>query len=126
MPFTVITTASGDSGYLELADKFVALNEENCRNSHAGPRLFYGWGHAYDIDTWLGDALHKLCGKIANCEDTWYATNIEIYEYVTAYRSLIFSADGSICFNPTLYDIWFVVDNKPYTVKSGKTINIEI
>lgn len=120
------TVAPGDSGYLDLADKFVALDETVCRNSHAGPRLFYVWGHAYSIDTWLGEALHKLCDKIANREDTWYATNIEIYEYTMAYRSLVFSADGSICYNPTLLDIWFVVDGKPYTVKSGETINIEI
>ena len=120
------TIAPGDSGYLELAEKFAALSEENCTNSNAGPRLFYAWGHGYDIDTWLGDALHKLCGIIANKEDTWYATNIEIYEYVTAYQSLIFSADGRICYNPTLHKIWFVVDGKHFSIEPGETINLDV
>ena len=120
------TVAPGDTGYLELAEKFAALNEDNCTNSNASPRIFYAWGHGYDIDTWLGEALHKLCAIIANKEDTWYATNMEIYEYTNAYRSLVFSADGSICYNPTLFDIWFVVDGKPYTIKSGETIKINV
>ncbi len=120
------TVAPGDTGYLELAEKFAALNEDNCTNSKASPRIFYAWGHGYDIDTWLGEALHKLCAIIANKEDTWYATNMEIYEYTNAYRSLVFSADGSICYNPTLIDVWFVVDKKPYLIKSGETIKIEI
>lgn len=116
--------APGDSGYLELADKFVALNEENCTNSSANPRLFYVPGHAYPIDSYLGDALKRLCDKIANKDDTWYATNIEIYEYVEAYRSLVFSADGSICHNPTSHKIWFIVDKKPYVIEGGQTITI--
>ena len=120
------TVAPGDTGYLELAEKFAALNEDNCTNSNASPRIFYAWGHGYDIDTWLGEALHKLCAIIANKEDTWYATNMEIYEYTNAYRSLVFSADGSICYNPTLIDVWFVVDKKPYLIKSGETIKINV
>jgi len=37
--------------------------------------------------------------------DFWYATNMEIYEYVQAYKSLVYSADGKIVYNPTLLDI---------------------
>ncbi len=120
------TTAPGDSGYLELADKFAALSEENCRNDKAWPKLFYVFGHAYSIDSHLGSAIRSLCGKIANREDTWYATNIEIYEYVEAYRSLVFSADGTICYNPTLYKIWFVVDGKHFCIEPGETLKMNV
>ncbi len=47
---------------------------------------------------------------------------IEIYDYVSAYRSLVFSADGSMVYNPTLLDIWFTEDGKPYIIKSGETL----
>lgn len=40
--------------------------------------------------------LDNICEKIANNDEVWYATNIEIYDYVTAYDSLIFSDDSTI------------------------------
>ena len=119
------TCSVGSEGYLDLADKFVALDNVKCFNAWANPRLFYAWGHGYEIDGRLGEQLHKLCGKIANREDTWYATNIEIYDYVMAYRSLVFSVDCSICYNPTLYKIWFVVDEVPYCIEPGQTLHID-
>ena len=120
------TTAPGDSGYLELADKFCELSEENCTNDRAFPKLFYTWGHAYGIDGQLGEMLCALCDKLANRADTWYATNIEIYDYVNAYRSLVFSADGIICYNPTLYKIWLMVDGKHFSIKPGKTLYLNV
>ena len=62
-----------------------------------------------------------FCGK----EDIWYATNMEIYEYVKAYNSLVFSADGNMVYNPTLVDVWFDVDGKLYEIKSGEKIIIK-
>ena len=57
--------------------------------------------------------------------DVWYATNIEIYDYVSAYRSLVFSADGSTVYNPTLLTVWFTEDGKLFSVKSGETLIIK-
>ena len=87
------------------------------------PRLFYLWGHSFEIENnknW--NLLDKICSALSNKPDVWYATNIEIYDYVSAYRSLVFSADGSMVYNPTLLDIWFTEDGKPYVIKSGETL----
>ena len=46
------------------------------------------------------------------------------YDYVNAYNSLIFSADGNIIYNPTLYSIWVDIDKKVYEIKSGETIKL--
>ena len=55
-----------------------------------------------------------------------YATNIEIYDYVSAYRSLVISADGKRIYNPTDKEIWFeIMDGKMYSVKPGSQIVIE-
>ena len=66
--------------------------------------------------------MEKICEALGGRDDVWYATNIEIYEYVNAYNSLIWSADGKKVYNPTLIDVWFIEENKRYCVPSGKTI----
>lgn len=86
--------------------------------------LFYIWGHAYEYDTeekW--EIIEKKLTKLAGKEDTWYATNIEIYEYVEGYRNLVFSADGTMVYNPFAFDIWLERDKKKvYCIPAGKTV----
>ena len=89
------------------------------------PMLFYIWGHSYEFsreNNW--DLLENICEKLSGHSDIWYATNIEIYDYVNAYNSLIFSLDNSMVYNPSLFDVWFDIDGKLYVVKSGETLNI--
>ena len=65
------------------------------------------------------------CRKLAHNDELWYATNIEIYDYVQAYKSLRYSADGRMICNPTLLTVWLDVDGKLYSVNPGDTIRIE-
>lgn len=109
---------------MELIDKFIDLKEQSYA-ARREPRLFYLWGHSYEFsekNNW--ERIEEICQKLSGKDDIWYATNIEIYDYVAAYNSLIFSADGSQIYNPTLKQIWLDIDGKPYTVKSGETIKI--
>ena len=107
---------------MEYIDEFLDLSFTgyyNRRNS----RLFYLWGHSYEFeenDNW--SRLDDICEKISGRDDIWYATNMEIYEYVKAYNSLIYSADGKIVRNPSRVDIWFECDDKTYKVTAGQTI----
>ena len=71
----------------------------------------------------MADA-NNFCERIGGKDDIWYATNMEIYNYVSAYNSLSFSADATRVFNPTLLTVWFEMDGKTYEVKSGETIKI--
>lgn len=109
-------------GYI---DKF--LNEPmSSYDASQTPRLFYLWGHSFEFENnknW--DLLDKICSALSNKPDVWYATNIEIYDYVSAYRSLVFSADGSTVYNPTLLTVWFTEDGKLFSVKSGETLIIK-
>ena len=72
------------------------------------PLFFNVWGHSFEFDrmgNW--ELLDRLCNEIGGREDEiWYATTIEIYDYTKAYGSLIWSADSSIVYNPTLIDIY--------------------
>lgn len=106
-------------------DEFVSLDFEAVGHAGSYPRLFYLWGHTYEFDrdnNW--ELLDKICEKLGAHEDIWYATNIEIYDYVKAYDSLVFSADERMVYNPTLKTVWFAIDKNVFKVESGETITI--
>jgi hypothetical protein len=87
--------------------------------------MFYLWGHTYEFDNennW--EIIEKFAQYIGGRENIWYATNIEIYDYVKAYESLQVSVDHSIVYNPSAMDVWFSEGGKIYCVKSGQTIHI--
>lgn len=110
---------------MKWARDFVAIKEEGYM-TRKYPRLFYLWGHSYEFDNndnW--DLLEEFCETVSGKDDIWYATNIEIYDYVKAYNSLVMSADGKRVYNPTLIEIFFMRDDKNYSVKSGETLVIE-
>jgi peptidoglycan/xylan/chitin deacetylase (PgdA/CDA1 family) len=88
--------------------------------------LLYIWGHSYEFDkndNW--EHIENICKKLAFSDEIWYATNIEIYDYVEAYKRLRYSANGRKVYNPTLYTIWLDVDSKLYTINPGETIRID-
>ena len=110
---------------LEYADKFVAIDVNGDYPATRMPRLFYLWGHSYEFEREDGwKLLDSLCQKLAHNADTWYATNIEIYDYVNAYQSLVFSADNSIVYNPSLFKVWFDIDGEMFCVSPGETLTL--
>lgn len=119
------TAHHNNAKIMEWIDKFIAIDTEQGYISTRGAKLFYIWGHAYEFnsnDNW--DHLEAICQKLSGKADTWYATNIEICDYVNAYNSLIWSASGKKVYNPTLLDVWFSENGRTYKVCSGETINI--
>ncbi|MBQ9773572.1 MAG: polysaccharide deacetylase family protein [Clostridia bacterium] len=105
-------------------DEFLAIHEDTVRWSGKYPRLFYLWGHSYEFDkdnNW--DLIEGFLAKVSGQADVWYATNMEIYEYVSAYNALISSADGNTVFNPTLKEIWFWADGL-YSINPGETVSV--
>lgn len=102
---------------MDLAKKFVEKAGE--RN----PALFYLWGHSYEFDlddNW--DVIEGFAEYIGNRDNIWYATNIEIYDYVEAYKQLIFSGKGKKIFNPTNTILYFEIDNQMFCINPGDTI----
>ena len=68
--------------------------------------------------------MEEICHILAGKEDIWYATNMQIYEYVTAYRALVYSADGNTVYNPTLFEVWLDDDGKLVSIKPGETVQL--
>jgi hypothetical protein len=51
----------------------------------------------------------------------WYATNIEIVDYVSAMNSLRISVDETICYNPAAIPVWVEHNGQPVEIKPGET-----
>lgn len=117
-------TAHGTNPELDAyIEKFVGLDVNGLYPSEKWPRLFYIWGHSSEFCAdW--SRLESICDKLGGKADTWYATNIEIYEYCHAYQQLIWSADGLTVCNPTLLDLWLDAEGTTVKVPSGKTVHL--
>ena len=90
--------------------------------------LLYIWGHAYELDKGTEDnsweMMESFCKRAGNDPEVWYATNFEIYEYVTAMRALRFSVDRMTVYNPSAIDVIIEVDGEPFTVPAGKVTRL--
>ena len=114
------TCHHNDPELMNLADKFI-----NDEVGNSDGWLFYLWGHAFEFsnnNNW--NVIEGFFQKVANNDNVWYATNMEVYDYVTAYKSLVYSADGDLVYNPTLLDVWFKIDGETVFVPAGQTVNI--
>ncbi len=73
-----------------------------------GTHMLYIWGHAFEFENggnW--HIIEEFCKKISGHGDTvWYATNIEIADYIHAYRNLCFSANLHQVYNPSVIPVW--------------------
>lgn len=108
------TCHHNDPRLMELAKEFVEGVPRN-------PMLFYVWGHAYEFDdckNW--ERIEELADFLAGYHDRiWFASNGEIMEYVTAYRRLEYSADGSMIYNPSAVDVLIRTDFATVVVLKG-------
>lgn len=104
---------------MSLARRFV---EEPVRYQ---PWLFYLWGHSYEFeanDNWA--VIETFAAFAGGRADVWYATNIEIRDYIQAWRSLCTSADGSRIFNPSGQTLWIQAGDTAQPVAPGQQITL--
>ena len=104
---------------MELAQKFAETKFDRAQ-------LFYLWGHTYEFEdrnNW--NVIEEFAEYMSGREDIWYATNIEIYEYIEDYKRLVFSADMRIVKNPTARTIYFKLNKEERSIAPGETLIIE-
>ncbi len=105
---------------MALCDRF--LNDR----APFGSKLFYLWGHSYEFESdnnW--HVIEEFCQKMGGREDIWYATNIEIVDYVNACRQVRSSADGHTLYNPTATDVWVQPEGKAVLcIKAGESVKV--
>lgn len=104
---------------MDLADEFISHKKTQYLV------MFYLWGHSYEFErdnNW--EIIENFAKKISGKEDIWYATNIEIVDYIESYKRIKFSVDGSIAYNPNAMDIWIEVNKKSIRLPGGQYTNI--
>ena len=77
----------------DIAERFLAIEPK--KGMITDPcRMFYMWGHSYEFDKVEGawERMEEFASVIGGHDDVWYATNIEIYDYVQAFHSLVFTS----------------------------------
>jgi len=109
-------TCHHNDNLLAYGDKFLSQNWY---------QLMYVWGHSYEFDNdnnW--ELIEEFCEKMGGRDDIWYATNIEICDYVKAIRALRFTAKQDVVLNQSASDVWISVDGNPVEIKSGETVQL--
>jgi peptidoglycan/xylan/chitin deacetylase (PgdA/CDA1 family) len=86
--------------------------------------MMYVWGHSYEFtnaDNW--NLIEEFCEMMGGQDDIWYATNIEIVDYMDVARMAQFAADGSFVYNPCAKSLWLCVEDENYIeVKGGESV----
>jgi hypothetical protein len=107
---------------LEMAQKFLAVPPL------WGLQLLQVMGHSYEFDragNW--EMIEEFCALMGNRDDIWYATNIEIVDYIRAARSVRQSVDGTMIYNPSGLEVWYSDwsrDHQVGSVAAGATVRL--
>jgi len=104
---------------IENAQRFVSFNKKQYLY------LMYVWGHSYEFDleqNW--HLIEEFCKITGSREDIWYATNIEIVDYLAAWDRLQFAAAGTFVYNPSVQPVWLSVDGCVVEVKGGEQVQL--
>ena len=110
-------------------ERLKELTAQFLEKKHTGreqPWLFYLWGHSYEFErdkNW--NIIEEFAEEIGNRDDVWYATNMEVYSYVKAYQSLIFTVEIDCVTNPSAQTVWFCLGDKVYEVAAGQTLRLD-
>lgn len=89
-------------------------------------KLMCVWGHSYEFDqddNW--EVIESFCKLMGGRDDLWYATNIEIIDYLNALKELKFSAKGDMIWNPSAQTAWLQDENgKAFKVPGGACVKL--
>ena len=104
------------------APELLKLAEKFCNGDSLQPQLFCIWGRSYEFaqkDNW--QVLEEFMKYVSDYrEKIWFATSIEIVDYVKAFRELRCSSDGRILQNPTEMTLWFEMDREIHCIHGNE------
>ena len=107
-------TCHHNQNLLENAKRFMSLNKKQYLY------LMYVWGHSYEFDhdnNW--ELIEDFCRLLSKNTDIWYATNIEIVDYLNLFRRLQFSCKCDFVYNPSIKSAYLTVDGAPIEIPGG-------
>lgn len=75
-------------------------------------KLMYVWGHSSEFDkndNWY--QIEEFCSFMGGRKDIWYATNIEIIDYMNVIQRLQFNVSCTAIYNPSASSAWLKAGN---------------
>lgn len=110
---------------LEKTEEFLAIPER----PWDPPMLMYVWGHSFEFDRNLPEnnwgIIEAFAARVAaESERIWFATNIEIVDYMNASKQLRVSVDGHIVENHSHLTLWISVQEEPRRLAPGERLVI--
>lgn len=112
-------TCHHNQDLMERAKEFEAL----CKTQYL--YLMYVWGHSYEFtrdNNW--NIIEEFCEFISGKDGIWYATNMEIVDYMDAASRLQYTIAGDAVFNPSFQSVWIEVDQNIVELKGGVLTSI--
>lgn len=117
-------TCHHNNNLMSIANKFKSMKKT--QNLY----MMYVWGHSFDFErdnNW--EIIEEFASYISNDDSIWYATNIEIVDYINSFNNLKFSADCTCVYNPSFKSVWISVvlndlESKTIELKGGQVTNI--
>ena len=109
-------TCHHNRNLLELGRQFVDLHKTQYLY------MMYVWGHSYEFtgaDNW--SLIEDFCRLAGGHDDIWYATNIEIVDYLDDAKRLQYTASGNMVYNPNFGSVWLEADGEKIEVPGGQT-----
>jgi peptidoglycan-N-acetylglucosamine deacetylase len=99
------------------AEKFLAIKQPDNEG-----RLLFVWGHSYEFErdgNW--DLIDTFGTRVSGRDDIWYATPIEVADYLAASQRLVFDVALSRVCNPSACSVWLSVNGEQIEVRGGET-----
>lgn len=115
------STCHHNHNLMENAKKFVEMKKTQYLY------MMYVWGHSYEFSEEYGnnwELMEEFCEFIGGRDDIWYATNIEIVDYMNAAKNLKYTAAGDMVYNPSAKSVWISVDGEIHEIHGGETVRI--
>ena len=84
------------------------------------------WGHSWEMGTdkskW--DETEKFFKVLANNQAIYYTKQIDLVDYINAYRNLKFSVDKNSVTNTSAINVYIKINNKVFKVLAGTSLNL--
>ena len=88
-------------------------------------KVFFLWGHSYEFDEDNNWDIIETFARLVSTDDTvWHATNMEIYEYVSAWRNLQCGVEMTCAKNCSAVRLWFRVGNELRHIEPGQVVGL--
>jgi peptidoglycan/xylan/chitin deacetylase (PgdA/CDA1 family) len=85
------------------------------------------WGHSWEMGTdqskW--NETEKFFKLLANNPTIYYAKQIDLVDYINAFRNLKFSVNKNYVTNTSAINVSIKINTKIYNIKAGTTLNLD-